>query len=427
MKSKKSKLKVSKKINRTSQKGGNNNNNNRPSFESRHGKICSKKNNHKILKTRNSNNLICKKSYGIGSLKFKTTLTKNGKPRYFHRSNKTKKCANKYCWHRLSRINKSKYLNKSGAIKKGHRYVELSPVTNLEANASKPAPIPTGPKAPKPPAAQPSPKPKKANCLAKKGWFQRNNDCWLDSALWALFYSDKLEKIVYSILDDMKGTSITVDNYVDELIKYVNSGLTDTNWSKYNKNCIDDRASNRKMSCKQKSKNKISQYLFLLSNDTFFCSPEDCTEDQDANDPTTIFQMFQKLSNRFKIIEMADLKDRKLSNIKNTSIDFENKDIIVVRKLTDGTGDGSGNIDTNINNIRDIINNDNKYHLVSIEKSSGPVHYVAGSFCDEDNSWYHYDNQASTNLVTEQNSSIKDKSYLEKQTVYLIYLNNRHY
>ena len=137
--------------------------------------------------------------------------------------------------------------------------------------------------------------------------------------------------------------------------------------------------------------------------------------------------MFQKLSNRFKIIEMADLKDRKLSNIKNTSIDFENKDIIVVRKLNDGDGDGSGIIDTNINNIREIMNNENKYHLVSIEKSSGSVHYVAGSFCDKDNSWYHYNNQDYHSLVTKKNSSIKDKSYLEAQTVYLIYLNNRHY
>ena len=86
--------------NRKFQKGGNS----FPSFESKHGEPCEKKHKHKILKTNSSNNLICKKSLGFRGYKLKTTLTnkRNGKPRYFHKSSRTKKCSNKYCWHRLS-------------------------------------------------------------------------------------------------------------------------------------------------------------------------------------------------------------------------------------------------------------------------------------------------------------------------------------
>ena len=165
--------------------------------------------------------------------------------------------------------------------------------------------------------------------------------------------------------------------YVNEIIKYVNNGISDINWSTYNDMCEDDRDTTKKMSCKQKSKNKISQELFKLGKPYFTCSPGDCTQDQGANDPSVIFNIFANAQpNILKIIEVSNLEDRRLSSIAITETDFEGKDIIVVRKLNSSPGDGGGIVDTPIESIRRINNNETQYNLVSVEMSSGPIHYI---------------------------------------------------
>ena len=80
------------------------------------------------------------------------------------------------------------------------------------------------------------------------GWNQKNNDCWLDSALYALFGSERLSDRVSSTLDDIATSenvherefAINISNYLE--------GLNDLEWSKGD--------------CKQLLKNNISNAIW---------------------------------------------------------------------------------------------------------------------------------------------------------------------
>ena len=386
-------------------KRGSNNNN-----KVDHGSQCSKNNmEQKIVKnSKQGYPVICKKGKKIPFTKrmLKTSLytnerTKKNKSKYFKKiHNDYKICLKKPCWHKLSKSNKKRHDRRQ-------RQKQLASSSSSSNNGQKK-----------------KTKPETEDCLAKKGWSQRNNDCWLDSALWALFYSNELEIVIRDIINDIKksnNSNIQLNNYFDSILEYIDKGLKNIDWSRDNTNCKDDRNDSR-MSCKQKTKNKISKLLNEITG-IFACDPEDCIEDQGMNDPSFIFNIFKEYkSDSFDIIELSNLEDRKLSNIKNTDINFGNKDIIVVRKLVDGEGDGGGIIDTNISDIKKITNNGITYNLISIMKTEGQFHYVAGGFCDKDKTWYSYDDHDFRNNHTiKNNDKIREQQYINTSTLYIIY------
>lgn len=88
-----------------------------------------------------------------------------------------------------------------------------------------------------------------------RGWKQSNNDCWLDSSLYAMFapkdscayFSDKLDRLNESKDEHEKNIALYISNYLQ--------GIDLIKWSTMNQRTVEN--------CKQKCKNEIVKHLLL--------------------------------------------------------------------------------------------------------------------------------------------------------------------
>ena len=87
------------------------------------------------------------------------------------------------------------------------------------------------------------------------GWKQSNNDCWIDSSLYAMFaptrsclyFSDKLDQLNESDDENEKNIALYISNYLQ--------GINLIKWSTMKERSIEN--------CKQRCKNEIVKHLLL--------------------------------------------------------------------------------------------------------------------------------------------------------------------
>jgi hypothetical protein len=231
------------------------------------------------------------------------------------------------------------------------------------------------------------------NCKPN-GWKQIRDDCWLDSALYALFASD-IRNIFSEILDEMytsrdgniKNTAFYISNYLEILNN--NSQLT--------------------RECKQFFKNLIirnfSNYLtetdhdYDLSKDVSFRGHDVLKGNQ-----AVILRLFNYMNKTEHNIKFEELVGDSLNDTVNESITIDSREPIIIINYLTGNQDN-----TMIGDIQKVHN----YKLISY-LSGISDHIIANVWCSDSrsNSFILYDNDAKANdnsLV----KSILDYSELE--------------
>jgi hypothetical protein len=267
----------------------------------------------------------------------------------------------------------------------------------------------------------------------RKGWSQNNDDCWLDSALYALFGTTELSKksshTLNKINELIPELGIALRNYL--------IGLEKDDWDKG----IIGGGFSRGDLCKQHWKNQITKFIIRYGED-FLDNPaaganfQEVAGNYSNGDMSLLFQVFahmdsenveyfstdnfnmvcSKPNDRDSYMEDIDIDDgeRKLKIkqrkfIKNILMKLSNKYIGKEYFFIDIRG-----LDMTCNDMTRIVecyglkdNSGNTYNLTSICYGIG-VHYTTSVKCDE--KWYVYDNQ-SINLVSQIDSKkISDNS-----------------
>lgn len=258
----------------------------------------------------------------------------------------------------------------------------------------------------------------------RKGWSQNNNDCWLDSALYALFgttdLSKKSSRSLNKINELMPELGLAIRNYL--------IGLEKDDWD----NGVIGGRFNRSELCKQNYKNQITKLIIKYAEDFFF-NPEARANFQEVagnysnGDMSLIFRIFaaidyenvvyfstddfnmvcSKPHDRDSYMEEIDndektkkIKQRKfIKNIlKALSNDYIGKEyfFIDIRGLDMTCQDMTRIVECY--GLKD--NSGNTYNLTSICYGIG-IHYTTSVKCDE--KWYVYNNQ-SDDLVSQINS-----------------------
>ena len=95
---------------------------------------------------------------------------------------------------------------------------------------------------------------KYVNCNPE-GWKQLNNDCWIDSALYALFASSDTVEIFSKILDKLNDSHDDIEKQIAYYISNYLEGLNDSTWTE-KEDC--------KTLCKKKIVELILRRLIIL-------------------------------------------------------------------------------------------------------------------------------------------------------------------
>jgi len=221
------------------------------------------------------------------------------------------------------------------------------------------------------------------NTCMPKGWPQKNDDCWLDSSLYAIFspldtsnfFSNILDKLHESKDKDENDIALNINNYLH--------GLNDPKWSDADE-------------CKQKIKNNIGtaliswekkhKKLFNISNENAFLYDslflKDGTGDIGRGPQDILFKFFSIIAKDYINIHSLQGEQNKMLTNKKT------RDI-VINKLKHKTLYNKKLIIISINNNNinhkdtttlDDIKNINNYKLQSVVYGSG-AHIITISLC----------------------------------------------
>ena len=222
------------------------------------------------------------------------------------------------------------------------------------------------------------------------GWLQKNDDCWIDSTLYALFspkgisnfFSNLLDMIHNSSEPDEKLFALNINNYLH--------GINDIKWSD-----VDNL--NTENNCKQKIKNDITKYIiswevrnkkmFNFNNENMFNLQfyKDRNGDVGRGPQTIIIKFLYELTKQYidlyeiigtqntikhnkRIKEVAENKIKENSN---------NKKIKIISILANDIRDTKRNDTTQLKEIQHIRN----YTLQSIIYGSG-AHIKTLSLCN---------------------------------------------
>lgn len=260
----------------------------------------------------------------------------------------------------------------------------------------------------------------------RKGWGQNNNDCWLDSAMYALFGTTDLSKKSSHTLNKINEVTpelgLALRNYL--------IGLERDDWDK---GTIGGRFSRGDL-CKQDWKNKITKLIIgyaetVFGNAAASANFQEVAGNYSNGDMSLLFKIFahmdsenveyfstdnfdmvcSKPSDKDSYMEDIDIDDgvkklkiKQRKFIKNILMKLSNEYIGKEYFFIDIRG-----LDISCNDMTRIVecyglkdNSGNTYNLTSICYGKG-IHYTASVKCND--RWYLYDNQ-SPNLVSQIDS-----------------------
>ena len=220
------------------------------------------------------------------------------------------------------------------------------------------------------------------NTCMPKGWPQKNDDCWLDSSLYAMFAPTDISNFFSNILDKLHESSNKDENNIALSINNYLHGLNDPKWSETDE-------------CKQKIKNDIGAALiswdkkhkkiFNISNenamlyDSLFL--KDGTGDIGRGPQDILFKFFSIISKDYVNIHTLNGEQNKMRTM------YKTKEI-VTNKLKHKTLYNKKLVIISINNNNkdkdnttlDDIKNINNYKLQSVVYGSG-AHIITVSLC----------------------------------------------
>jgi len=264
------------------------------------------------------------------------------------------------------------------------------------------------------------------NICMPDGWPQKNNDCWLDSSLYAMFAPEKSSRLFAVILDSLNESEDEDEKQIAYYISNYLNGINDHEWTETEK-------------CKQKCKNKIVKYLLSWNkNHNYdlnigdaeaikFAFHKDSLDDYDVGPQAVLFNFFTLIS-QSKIdlpkIKLTEQTDNMVNSLCSKSNPKPLKNIIEAILTTPLTDDiqvvslNSIDIDkcsdkTRILEIKQI----NGYSLQSMVYGSG-AHIIAASLCK--NNFVSYDNMKNPQVNSNINNT--DEYFTFAQQIILIYL-----
>lgn len=244
------------------------------------------------------------------------------------------------------------------------------------------------------------------------GWAQQNNDCWLDSTLYAMFAS-KASRVIFA--EALENTQTQANPHLKEIGRIISLYLKDIN--KYlEKDSFDENVKN----CKQILKKTLTQSI-LRYNESLPAS-EKFADDAGLSALFTIsgdgrismgsslplMRVFQRLDPRINLeVFMGDAhfdcankspQPRMLNAIRNFGAsyggDVESMEICI---LSFDAFNFTNCIDkTRIATIEKIKIKGKNFELQGIVDGAG-IHFRAWARCDAESGrkrWYHYDNQS---------------------------------
>ena len=230
------------------------------------------------------------------------------------------------------------------------------------------------------------------------GWKQSNNDCWLDSSLYAMFAPAKSRDYFSTLLDQLNKST---DEHEKNIALYISNylqGIDLIKWSTMNKRTVEN--------CKQKCKNEIVKHLLLWNASHHFPLGIGDDEIQDrmfdkdksgdiGNGPLHVLLKFFAEVNKESIhfFELEPLtinsfcqgKPTPISDIINQKFPLEgNKNILIVS--LNGIDPAKCVDQTTLEQLKTKQN----YTLNSIVYGAGP-HITSVTLCN--NQFTEYDNQ----------------------------------
>jgi hypothetical protein len=222
------------------------------------------------------------------------------------------------------------------------------------------------------------------NKCMPNAWEQSNDDCWIDSALYALFASD-LRNIFSEILDSMNA-SPNID--IKKTAKYISNYLeilnTNSQLESQQKRCYKNlviHSFDRYLKKKQSTYDVLKKVSIRVNNVI-------------QGESDVILQLFKYMNQTdysFKIKELAGISLKEtVKKYITTKEPKKSRTILIINYIR-------GTLEPDNTTIRDIqeVNN---YKLISYLSGIEGDHTVATVFCD--GSFNYYNNQAREQLVT---------------------------
>lgn len=223
-------------------------------------------------------------------------------------------------------------------------------------------------------------------------WEQRNNDCWLDSALYAIFANDTLAPIFSNVLDRMNDDEDeNVKSIALNIINYL-QGINNNKWSdmcksKYKKAIYESMT--KYNSVKHLVPDDIWPYLFNVSQMGHIGEGM-------AYPLLQILSLFGDTNEiDFKNIESSNFNLKCKSNKKliRTSLEdkikHSNSKVLIVS--LDGINISMCGDDTRRAEVKEIKSGSSTWKLQSVVRGKG-IHYTADTFCDK--KWNYYNNMS---------------------------------